>query len=126
MVPVPIELVGLALLHVLALLAAVVIRKPALVRRDGEWFFRFTAVSIGALVDRPRTTRPTGQGGGRQTGGRWASRASMAATYLVPLGTRDRGQAEELVKYVTGEKEGPLPTPKLEIARELYAGRFPA
>jgi len=92
--------------------------------RSGAWAVHITLVVRGPKVERPQTSSRRGSAPRSQlSGGRRATRAQLRATYVVPLGTTDRLQADALLPILSGDAEGPLPSRALVTARELIAGR---
>lgn len=92
--------------------------------RDHAWAVQITLVVRGPEVERPQTSSRRAAGRGAQlSGGRWATRAQLRSTYLVPLGTMDQVHAHALLPILHGEAEGPLPSRALVTARDLIVGR---
>lgn len=92
--------------------------------RNSAWAVHITLHLRGPKVERPQTSsRRAGRPRSRLSGGRQATWFQLRATYVVPLGTTDRLQADALLPILNGDAEGPLPSRALVTARELIAGR---
>jgi hypothetical protein len=120
---VPVETYIVALFHLCFFLGVILHRRPSLVFKAGEWHALLEIVeSNGITVRHVATARHASGPHAGVSGGRWENRSGRRATYAIPLGTTDRVYAEQVLRLVKGDVEGPLPTAKLVVARDLWHG----